>query len=305
MLEITRDKFEIVGPNVEESQAIVRPSMSYWQDAWRRLKMNKVAMASLAFLIFLGIMAIIGPYLLPYKYSDQNLLLTNRPPSAEHWFGTDYLGRDLFVRTWMGARISLTIGIAAALLDGVIGVIYGGISGYFGGQVDNVMMRIVDVLYGIPYLILVILLMLVMGPGVVTIIVAMVMTGWVGMARLVRGQVLQLKEQEFVMAAKTLGASPGRIILKHLIPNTIGPIIVSITFDVPAAIFTEAFLSYIGLGVQPPLASWGTLASDATNVLLLYPYQLFFPAFFISMTMLSFNLLGDGLRDALDPRLRK
>lgn len=305
MIEVTRDKFERVGPNIEESQAIVRPSMTYWQDAWRRLKMNKVAMASLIFLIFLGIMAIIGPYLLPYKYSDQNLMMTNRPPSAEHWFGTDYLGRDLFVRTWMGARISLTIGIAAALLDGIIGVIYGGISGYFGGQVDNVMMRIVDILYGIPYLILVILLMLVMGPGIVTIIVAMVMTGWVGMARLVRGQVLQLKEQEFVMAAKTLGASPGRIILKHLIPNTIGPIIVSITFDVPAAIFTEAFLSYIGLGVQPPLASWGTLASDATNVLLLYPYQLFFPAFFISMTMLSFNLLGDGLRDALDPRLRK
>ncbi|HHW57267.1 MAG TPA: ABC transporter permease [Clostridia bacterium] len=305
MIELTREKFERVGPNIEESQAIVRPSMTYWQDAWRRLKMNKVAMASLVFLILLGIMAIIGPYMLPYKYSDQNLMLTNRPPSAEHWFGTDYLGRDLFVRTWMGARISLTIGITAALLDGIIGVIYGGISGYFGGQVDNVMMRIVDILYGIPYLILVILLMLVMGPGLVTIITAMVITGWVGMARLVRGQVLQLKEQEFVLAAKTLGASPGRIIMKHLIPNTIGPIIVSITFDVPAAIFTEAFLSYIGLGVQPPLASWGTLANDATNVLLLYPYQLFFPAFFISVTMLSFNLLGDGLRDALDPRLRK
>jgi len=305
VVEITREKFERVGPNIEESQAIVRPSMTYWQDAWRRLKMNKVAMASLVFLILLGIMAIIGPYLLPYKYSDQSLMMTNKPPSAEHWFGTDYLGRDLFVRTWMGARISLTIGIAAALLDGIIGVIYGGISGYFGGQVDNVMMRIVDILYGIPYLILVILLMLVMGPGIVTIITAMVITGWVGMARLVRGQVLQLKEQEFVMAAKTLGASPGRIIMKHLIPNTLGPIIVSITFDVPAAIFTEAFLSYIGLGVQPPLASWGTLANDATNVLLMYPYQLFFPAFFISITMLSFNLLGDGLRDALDPRLRK
>jgi oligopeptide transport system permease protein len=305
VVEITRGKFERVGPNIEESQAIVRPSMTYWQDAWRRLKMNKVAMASLVFLILLGIMAIIGPYLLPYKYSDQNLMMTNKPPSAEHWFGTDYLGRDLFVRTWMGARISLTIGIAAALLDGIIGVIYGGISGYFGGQVDNIMMRIVDILYGIPYLILVILLMLVMGPGIVTIITAMVITGWVGMARLVRGQVLQLKEQEFVMAAKTLGASPGRIIMKHLIPNTLGPIIVSITFDVPAAIFTEAFLSYIGLGVQPPLASWGTLANDATNVLLMYPYQLFFPAFFISITMLSFNLLGDGLRDALDPRLRK
>lgn len=305
MVEITKGKFERIGPNIEESQAIVRPSMTYWQDAWRRLKMNKVAMASLVFLILLGIMAIIGPYLLPYKYSDQNLMMTNKPPSLEHWFGTDYLGRDLFVRTWMGARISLTIGIAAALLDGIIGVIYGGISGYFGGQVDNVMMRIVDILYGIPYLILVILLMLVMGPGIVTIITAMVITGWVGMARLVRGQVLQLKEHEFVMAAKTLGASPGRIIMKHLIPNTLGPIIVSITFDVPAAIFTEAFLSYIGLGVQPPLASWGTLANDATNVLLMYPYQLFFPAFFISITMLSFNLLGDGLRDALDPRLRK
>ncbi|MDI6604327.1 ABC transporter permease [Aceticella autotrophica] len=305
MVEIKKEKFQFVGHDIEASQAITRPSMSYWQDAWRRLKMNKVAMASLVFLILLGIMALIGPYLRPFNYADQDLLNTNKGISSIHWFGTDYLGRDIFVRVWIGARISLFIGITAAVLDGIIGVIYGGISGYFGGQTDNIMMRIVDILYGIPYLILVILLMVVIGQGLWTIIIAMVIIGWVGMARIVRGQVLQLKEQEFVLAAKTLGASSGRIISRHLIPNTLGPIIVAITFDVPNAIFTEAFLSYIGLGVRPPMASWGTLANDATRVLLMYPYQLFFPAFFISATMLAFNLLGDGLRDALDPRLRR
>lgn len=304
-MDINKDKFELVGANAEESQSIVRPSISYWQDAWRRLKMNKVAMVSLVFLILLGLMAIVGPYMRPFDYAHQDLLNTNMPFSNVHWFGTDYLGRDLFVRVWMGARVSLFIGITIAVLDAVIGVTYGGVSGYFGGQVDNIMMRIVDILYGIPYLILVILLMVVMGQGLWTIITAMVMTGWVGMARIVRGQVLQLKEQEFVLAAKTLGASPGRIILRHLIPNTLGPIIVSMTFDVPNAIFAEAFLSYIGLGIRAPLASWGTLANDATQVLLMYPMQLFIPGFFISITMLAFNMLGDGLRDALDPRLRK
>jgi len=250
-------------------------------------------------------MAIFGPYMRPFDYAHQDLFNTNKPFSKVHWFGTDYLGRDLFVRVWMGARVSLFIGVTIAFLDAVIGVTYGGIAGYFGGQVDNIMMRIVDILYGIPYLILVILLMVVMGQGLWTIITAMVMTGWVGMARIVRGQVLQLKEQEFVLAAKTLGASPGRIILRHLIPNALGPIIVSMTFDVPNAIFSEAFLSYIGLGIRAPLASWGTLANDATQVLLMYPMQLFIPGFFISVTMLAFNMLGDGLRDALDPRLRR
>ncbi|MBP2071140.1 MULTISPECIES: ABC transporter permease [Thermoanaerobacterium] len=305
MVDISKDKFEIIGANASESQSIVRPSISYWQDAWRRLKMNKVAMASLVFLIFLVLMAIFGPYMRPFDYAHQDLFNTNKPFSKVHWFGTDYLGRDLFVRVWMGARVSLFIGVTIAFLDAVIGVTYGGIAGYFGGQVDNIMMRIVDILYGIPYLILVILLMVVMGQGLWTIITAMVMTGWVGMARIVRGQVLQLKEQEFVLAAKTLGASPGRIILRHLIPNALGPIIVSMTFDVPNAIFSEAFLSYIGLGIRAPLASWGTLANDATQVLLMYPMQLFIPGFFISVTMLAFNMLGDGLRDALDPRLRR
>ncbi|MEG6566897.1 ABC transporter permease [Thermoanaerobacterium saccharolyticum] len=305
MVDISKDKFEIVGANASESQSIVRPSISYWQDAWRRLRKNKVAMASLVFLILLVIMSIIGPHLRPFDYAHQDLFNTNKPFSKVHWFGTDYLGRDLFVRVWMGARVSLFIGVVIALLDAIIGVTYGGIAGYFGGQVDNIMMRIVDILYGIPYLILVILLMVVMGQGLWTIITAMVMTGWVGMARIVRGQVLQLKEQEFVLAAKTLGASPGRIILRHLIPNALGPIIVSMTFDVPNAIFSEAFLSYIGLGIRAPLASWGTLANDATQVLLMYPMQLFIPGFFISITMLAFNMLGDGLRDALDPRLRR
>ncbi|KAA5808088.1 ABC transporter permease [Thermoanaerobacterium thermosaccharolyticum] len=305
MVDISKDKFEIIGANASESQSIVRPSISYWQDAWRRLKMNKVAMASLVFLILLVLMAIFGPYMRPFDYAHQDLFNTNKPFSKVHWFGTDYLGRDLFVRVWMGARVSLFIGVVIALLDTIIGVTYGGIAGYFGGQVDNIMMRIVDILYGIPYLILVILLMVVMGQGLWTIITAMVMTGWVGMARIVRGQVLQLKEQEFVLAAKTLGASPGRIILRHLIPNALGPIIVSMTFDVPNAIFSEAFLSYIGLGIRAPLASWGTLANDATQVLLMYPMQLFIPGFFISITMLAFNMLGDGLRDALDPRLRR
>ncbi|WKV09744.1 ABC transporter permease [Thermoanaerobacterium sp. CMT5567-10] len=305
MVDISKDEFEIIGANASESQSIVRPSISYWQDAWRRLKMNKVAMASLVFLIFLVLMAIFGPYMRPFDYAHQDLFNTNKPFSKVHWFGTDYLGRDLFVRVWMGARVSLFIGVTIAFLDAVICVTYGGIAGYFGGQVDNIMMRIVDILYGIPYLILVILLMVVMGQGLWTIITAMVMTGWVGMARIVRGQVLQLKEQEFVLAAKTLGASPGRIILRHLIPNALGPIIVSMTFDVPNAIFSEAFLSYIGLGIRAPLASWGTLANDATQVLLMYPMQLFIPGFFISVTMLAFNMLGDGLRDALDPRLRR
>lgn len=305
MVEVSKDKFEIVGANAEESQSIVRPSINYWQDAWRRLKMNKIAMASLVFLGLLVLMAIFGPYMRPFNYSHQDLLNTNKPFSNVHWFGTDYLGRDLFVRVWMGARVSLFIGVIIAILDAVIGVAYGGIAGYLGGQVDNIMMRIVDILYGIPYLILVILLMVVIGQGLWTIITAMVMTGWVGMARIVRGQVLQIKEQEFVLAAKTLGASPGRIILRHLIPNTLGPIIVSMTFDVPNAIFAEAFLSYIGLGIRAPLASWGTLANDATQVLLMYPMQLFIPGFFISITMLAFNMLGDGLRDALDPRLRR
>ncbi|KPU27005.1 diguanylate cyclase [Caloranaerobacter sp. TR13] len=304
-VQLNKEMFKIVGKDIEKSQELVRPSLTYWQDAWRRLKENKLAIASMILLGLLIVLSLVGPYMQPYDFAEQDFTNINKPPSAEHWFGTDALGRDIFVRSWMGARVSLFIGFMTAILNFTIGVIYGGVSGYLGGNVDIVMMRIVDIIFSIPQMLWVILLMVVIGQGLHTIIIAFAISGWGGMARLVRGQVLQLKEMEFVLAAKTLGADGWRIITRHLIPNSMGPIIISITFAVPAAIFSEAFLSYIGLGLPLPLASWGTLAADGSKVLLIHPYQLFFPSLLISITMLGFNLLGDGLRDALDPRLRK
>lgn len=279
-------------------------SISYWQDAWIRLKKNRLAVAGLFFLIFLVFMALIGPLLTPYTYYETRLHLKNQSPSASFWFGSDELGRDLFTRIWWGARISLFVGISAALIDMLIGVFYGAFAGLIGGKTDECMMRFADILYSLPYLLVVILLMVVMGPGIFTIIIAMTITGWINMARIVRAQILQLKELDFTLAAKSLGASQLRILTKHLIPNTIGSIITTMTLTIPAAIFTEAFLSFLGLGVQAPIASWGTMASDGLSALRYYPWRLFFPATFISLTMLSFNLVGDGLRDALDPRLR-
>ncbi|MDN5332215.1 MAG: oligopeptide transport system permease protein [Tepidanaerobacteraceae bacterium] len=296
--------FEHVGKNVSQMEAIARPSITYWQDAWRRLKQNKVAMLGLVIIILYTVLAIVGPYMTPYDYRTTNTEEIDQPPSAKHWFGTDTLGRDLWARTWMGARVSLSIGFLAAFLNAFIGVIIGGISGYFGGKVDMVIMRAIDILYAIPYMIIVILMMVVLGQGIMPLVIAMIAVGWLNMARLVRGQVLQLKEQEFVLAAKVLGASHARIIFKHLIPNALGVILVNLTMSVPSAIFTEAFLSFIGLGVVPPHSSWGQLAYYGIQSFRVRPYQLFIPAFFISTTMLSLNLLGDGLRDALDPRLR-
>ncbi|TCS83571.1 ABC transporter permease [Tepidibacillus fermentans] len=306
MPEITKDSFKRIERDIHQSEQISRPSINFWQDAWRRLKKNKLAMFGLGIIIFLILMAIIGPHLIPYDYKTQNLSNTNQPISAKHWFGTDDLGRDVFARSWEGARISLFIGFAAAMFDLLIGVVYGGISGFKGGKIDQIMMRIVDVLYGLPYLIVVILLMVVMEQGLFPIIVALGATGWIGMARLVRGQILQLKQMEFVLAARTLGADTKRLLFTHLIPNTLGPIIVSMTLSVPGAIFGEAFLSFIGLGVTPPLASWGTMVNDAVVTIISgYWWRLFFPATLISLTMFAFNVFGDGLRDALDPKLRK
>jgi len=282
-----------------------RPATTYWQDAWRRLQKNKLAMAGLAVIVFIALMAAVGPLFSPYSYSDQVLADANQPPSAQHWFGTDNLGRDLFTRVLYGARISLSIGIVASLINLTIGVVYGGISGYFGGRVDSVMMRLVDILYGIPLLLFVILLMVVLKPGLTNIFIALGLVYWLGMARIVRGQVLAIKEQEYVLAARLVGAGSRRIILRHLVPNSMGPIIVTLTLSIPEAIFTEAFLSFIGLGVSAPMASWGVLASESLAGLRSYPFQLLYPALAISVTMLAFNFLGDGLRDALDPRMRK
>ncbi|SEF84152.1 oligopeptide transport system permease protein [Caloramator fervidus] len=303
--ELTKEMFERVPKEEKNIHEIVRPSETYWQDAWRRLKKNKLAMGGLFFVIFITLLAIIGPYLSPYNYYSQDFSIANQGPSRAHWFGTDPFGRDIFTRILYGARISLTVGYVASILNLTIGILYGGISGYFGGKVDNIMMRIVDTLYAIPMLLYVILIMVVIGAGLKSIIFALAIAYWLSMARIVRAQVLSLKQQEFVLAAKTLGAPHMRIILRHLIPNSIGPIIVTLTLSVPSAIFTEAFLSFIGLGVSAPMASWGVLASEAMETLYVYPYQMFFPALAISLTMLAFNFLGDGLRDALDPKMRK
>jgi oligopeptide transport system permease protein len=392
-----KNKFVFIEQTGEGSEAI-RPSLTYWQDAWRRLKKNKLSMIGI-FVVFLIIgFGFIGPYLTPYSYSDQINKYKNLPPMLDlfeidgyHFhiskdynmfivepdgtlidrlnlpplnrdainkiyryqmgdeevildfsynllpdkqgydynytiefrgqvvtqpqtsklnkmfpFGTDGLGRDLLTRVMYGAQISLLVAFIATMANLFIGVIYGSISGYEGGRVDEIMMRIVDIINSIPLVLYVILLMVwFRGGGLTNIIIALSSVYWVSMARLVRGQMLSLKEQEFVLAARVIGVAKWRIILKHLIPNAMGPIIVSMAMMIPAAVFTESFLSFIGLGVSAPMASWGTLANNALSGLTTYPYQLFFPALSIAFTMLAFNFIGDGLRDALDPRLRK
>lgn len=304
-MNIPDEWFKPKGQDKEESESVVRPSLSYWKDAWRRLRKNKLAMGGLVFLVLLGLLAVFGPIVSPYEVTKTDWPNQNQAPSASHWFGTDEAGRDVFTRTWYGARISLFVGIMAALIDFFIGIIYGGISGYKGGKTDTLMMRVIEILYGLPHLLVVILLMVVMGASLTTIIIALTITGWVGMARIVRGQVLQIKNYEFVTASKSFGAKTSRIIRKNLLPNTMGPIIVQMTLTVPSAIFAEAFLSFLGLGIQAPFASWGVMANDALPVILSgHWWRLFFPAFFISMTMFAFNVLGDGMQDALDPKLR-
>lgn len=301
---LNREQFVVVGKNVEKMEAISRPNLTYWKDAWRRIKKNKIAFAGLMIIIVYTVLAIFGPMISKYGYTEINSSKMNQFISSEHWFGTDELGRDMWVRLWRGARVSLSIGFIATILNTVIGGFVGGLSGYYGGTLDMVLMRIIDVMYGVPYLIVSILVMVVLGQGITSLIIAMVIVGWIGTARFVRGEVLRLKEQDFVAAAKVLGVSDFTIIVKHIIPNIMGLIITNLTMAVPRAIFNEAFLSYIGLGIAPPECSWGILAKSGAKMLRIYPYQLFIPSFFICTTMLALNLLGDGLRDALDPKLR-
>ena len=334
--QISPDKFKLVGSKTHDAEKKFTPSNSFWKDAWRRLYKNKGAVVGLVIIVLYVILAIFGPSMSGYTYKQQNVANSKLPPKVQglehiswlpfdgidkdgfdvyeskglkdeyHWFGTDDLGRDQWTRIWYGARISLYIALLAATIELFIGVVYGGISGFFGGKIDAIMQRIIEVLVGIPYLIVVILMILVFEkPGILSITLAMVVTGWIGMARMVRGQFLKLRDQEYVLASKTLGASNSSLIFKHLIPNVLGPIIVTSMFTIPSAIFTEAFLSFIGLGIAPPQASLGSLVNDGFRYIQTYPYLLIIPSIAISLLILSFNLLADGLRDALDPKMRK
>lgn len=297
--------FTPITRNSTDSEKIERNRLTAWQDIKLRLWSNKLAMAGLWITIAVLLFAVFAPLLSSYDHFTNELANSNQAPSLKHWFGTDDLGRDLFVRTWRGAQVSLFVGVVAAFIDLVIGIIYGGIMGYYGGKVDEVMNRFAEILYAIPYLLVVILLLVVMDPSLTTIIVAMSITGWINMAWIVRGQMMQLKNQEYALASKALGAGSMRIIFRHLIPNAMGPILVTLTLTVPGAIFTEAFLSFLGLGVQSPVASWGTMINDGVGSMSIYPWRLIFPALFLSVTMFAFNVFGDGLRDAFDPKLRK
>lgn len=267
-----------------------------------KFRQNNLAMLGLILLTCVACLAILGPWLSRHTYFETQLELKNMPPSSQFWFGTDDLGRDVFTRVWIGARISLSIGLAAALLDLAIGVLWGGVAGLSGGAVDSLMMRTADTLYSLPYLLVAILLLVLMGPGIPSLLASMTAIGWITMARIVRGQTLQLKQQEFVLAARALGAGFGRTLAVHILPNAAGPIIVTLTFTIPGAIFTEAFLSFLGLGVSAPLSSLGTLVSEGLPALQYYPWRLFFPGLILSCTLLAFNLIGDGLRDHFDIR---
>lgn len=300
-----QSEFELISADEKSSEFIARPVVTYWSDAWRRFRSNKVALTAFVILILLTVMVIIGPMISGYSF-DKIVGEPNTAPCSKFWFGTDDLGRDFFTRLWKGGRVSIFIGVIGALISTVVGSLYGAASAYAGGKIDLLMMRIVEILSSIPYLLLIILLRLVLqSSGLGTLIIAMTITGWCGLARLVRGQILSLKRKDFIMASNVLGVSRKDIIIKHLIPNTINIILVSISFDIPGYIFGEAFLSYLGLGVQSPNTSWGAMASAAQQKFQFYPYQLFFPAAVIGLTMLVFTLLGDGLRDALDPNLRQ
>lgn len=315
-------------------------SQSFWKEVVIRYLRKISAVIGLAVIVFITVMAVSGPGMNSFGYSDQNLLQKNLAPRIKvfegigifdgsekintttgtkkvnnyenmglddvyYWFGSDQFGRDIWTRTWCGARVSLIIAVAAAIIDMVIGMSYGLISGYFGGKTDMIMQRILEVINGIPRLVIVTLLMLIMKPGMVTIIIALMMTEWVSMSRIARAEMLKLKEQEFVLASRTLGAGSFFIIFKEVLPNIIGPIITQVMFSIPTAIFTEAFLSFVGLGIPVPQCSLGSLISEGFNSFTTHPYQIIPPIVVMALLMLSFNLTADGLREALDPKLKE
>lgn len=298
------DAFEPLPAEEKNAEFIAMESKTFFQDAWRNFRRNKLALVSLCFILLMCLLAIFVPIFSPYTYDGMDTTALNQLPSLQHWFGTDKFGRDIFVRVMFGARISLAVGFSAAAINMVIGIIYGGIAGYVGGKADLIMMRVVDMLYSIPSLLYIILIMLVFGSNMFSVLLGICISSWVGMARLVRTQVMSLKEQEFSLAAFVMGASRARILFKHLIVNSIGPIIVSLTLMVPSAIFQESFLGFVGIGISAPMSSWGTLANEARMVLNSYPIQIVWPVLSICLTMLALNFLGDGLGEALDPKKR-
>lgn len=323
------------GLDVEDNEKITAPSLSFLQDSWRRLKKNKVAMVSMVLLIVITLLSIFAPVLAPSEPNAQVIEHANLPPripnvdinglngtiiendaridkyeaksvpsDVNYYLGTDSLGRDLLSRILYGTRVSLFIAFVAALLNLTIGVTYGLLSGWLGGKVDNVMQRILEILSGVPNLVIVILMLLVLDPGIWSIIIALALTEWISMARIVRAQTLKLKNQEYVLAAKTLGQSTLSIAFKHILPNLLGVVIIQVMFSIPSAIFFEAFLSFIGIGIPAPNASLGTLINDGYKTFRFLPHLMWYPSAVMSMIMISFNLLADGLRDAFDPKLR-
>lgn len=300
--EKLKEMFTPLDKSEQNSEFIAMDAKSFGRDAWLRFKKNKLALAGLIFLGFMVLLAVFIPIFSPYTYDQMDMTALNALPNLNHPMGTDRFGRDIFVRVMYGARISLAVGFASAAISLCIGIVYGGISGYVGGKVDMLMMRVVDIIYSIPSMLYVILVMLIFGSNIWSILIGICISSWIGMARLVRAQVMSLKEQEFAMAAYVLGASTQRILFKHLIINCIGPIIVNLTLMVPSAIFTEAFLSFVGIGISAPAASWGTLANEARGLVETNPIQIIWPVASICLTMLSLNFIGDGVGEALDPK---
>lgn len=278
---------------------------SLWHDAWIRLKHNRLALFGFGVLILMTMTALVTPWIAPFSYEDQDLILGAAPPSAEHWLGTDVLGRDMLTRIMYGGRVSLMVGFIATAVALLIGVIYGAVSGYAGGRVDTFMMRMVDILYALPFMIFIILLMVLFGQSFLLLFLAIGAVEWLTMARIVRSQVLSLRQQEFVEAAISIGLSPWTIVRRHIIPNTLGPVIVYTTLTIPSVMLLEAFLSFLGLGIQPPQSSWGLLISYGVETMEEYPWLLIYPGLTLSLALFSLNFLGDGLRDALDPKASK
>lgn len=324
-MHINPEMFEKASSEEKQELVIMRKSTSLWKDAMRRFGKNAFAMVALVLLIVLILFAFVGPVFMPYAYDQFNKGEENLGPTSAHPFGTDTWGRDLLVRNMYGTQISLSVGIIAAVLTVIIGSLYGSISGFIGGKVDNVMMRIIDIIYSIPDLLIVILLTVTLkkplenllensallkgisslGPAFFSMLIVFALLYWGTMARIVRGEVLRIKEQEYILAAKALGAGKSRIIRRHILPNCVGPLIVTATLQIPAAIFVESFLSFIGLGISIPMASLGSMVTEALEGIYTYPTRIFFPAITIAIIILAFNTIGDALRDVLDPRMKK